>query len=254
MTASDLIHALAIQRGDLVSLVGGGGKSTLLMALERAWGQGIILTTTTRIQAAQAQSARACLRLDEQDRLGDTLAAWGSCLIIGEISGDKALGVPPTWPGRWLARPDVAVVVAEADGARMLPVKAPAEHEPALPSDSTLVIVMAGLDALAGPIRQVAHRPNLVCSLTGLPADANLTPSSLATLLAHPQGGLKGVPTGARVLVCLNKADSARDAQLAEQTAARLSACSRIERVVVTSLQPLPQVIAVHQFAASGYC
>ena len=108
------------------------------------------------------------------------LAAHGRCLVVENVRGDKALGVPAAQPGRWLARSDVDLVVVEADGSRRRPVKAPAPHEPALPPAVTLVVVMAGIDALAGPIRVVAHRPERVCALTGLAPQETLTPETLA--------------------------------------------------------------------------
>ena len=48
----------------------------------------------------------------------------------------------------------------------MRPVKAPAAHEPVIPLEATLVVPVVGLDALEGPIDEVAHRPELVRRIT----------------------------------------------------------------------------------------
>ena len=54
----DLVEALGLRRGPgLVSLVGGGGKSSLLFALGRELPGRVVMTTTTRIFTAQMKSA-----------------------------------------------------------------------------------------------------------------------------------------------------------------------------------------------------
>ena len=43
------VENLGIKEGEIVALVGGGGKSTLLKALGELHGKGTILTTTTKM-------------------------------------------------------------------------------------------------------------------------------------------------------------------------------------------------------------
>ncbi len=133
----NLIEAFDLQPRDLVALVGGGGKSSLLFALGRQWPGRAVLTTTTRLFRAQTSLAAAALPLADIDRLDEVLAAAGSCLVVGETAGDKVLGVPADLPARWLDRPAIDLVVVEADGSRQRPVKAPAAHEPVLPTGTT---------------------------------------------------------------------------------------------------------------------
>ncbi len=233
----NLIEAFDLQPRDLVALVGGGGKSSLLFALGRQWPGRAVLTTTTRLFQIQTALAAATLRLADNDRLDEVLAAAGSCLVVGETAGDKVLGVPADLPARWLDRPAIDLVVVEADGSRQRPVKAPAAHEPVLPTGTTRLIVVAGLDALEAPIKEAAHRPELVCRLLDLRPEDRLTPAALAALLVHPEGGLKGRPPAARVAVCLNKVEGAARRARADETAARLLAHPAVERVVLTTRQ-----------------
>ena len=112
-------------------------------------------------------------------------------LVVGRVEGERAVGVPAELPARLLAREGVDWVVVEADGSRMLPVKAPAAHEPVVPAETDLLVAVAGIDALAGSIREVAHRPELVSAIAGCGVDQSLTPEGLAAVLASREGGLK---------------------------------------------------------------
>ena len=123
----------------------------------------VVLTTTTRIFAAQRRQASRVLQ-HRRTSTGKSGLARSSrvMLVVAGVEGDRAVGVPPELPYELLARPDVDWVVVEADGSRMLPVKAPAAHEPVVPVETTLLIPVVGIDALSGPIREVAHRHELV--------------------------------------------------------------------------------------------
>ena len=147
------------EQPELIAIVGGGGKTSLMFALAQALAGRVVITTTTRIFAAQTKLAAAVCSANDLTSLSRHLAEHGSCLVIGDVQGDKAVGVDPTLPGQLLARPDVEYVLVEADGSRMRPIKAPAAHEPVIPPDATLVIPVIGIDALDGPLDKVAHRP-----------------------------------------------------------------------------------------------
>jgi molybdenum cofactor cytidylyltransferase len=161
MTTAGWSLAAALGIGDapeLVALVGGGGKTSLLFALAAELPGRVVITTTTRIFDAQMSRAPAVVYANDLSPLGEALAAHGHCLVVGRVEGDKALGVPPDLPAQLLARPDVDAVLVEADGSRMRPIKAPADHEPVIPSGTTLLVPVAGIEALEGPLGEVAHR------------------------------------------------------------------------------------------------
>src|SRR5207244_992641 len=97
-------------------------------------------------------------------------------------------------------------ILNEADGSRMRPFKAPAEHEPVIPAETTLVVPVVGADVFGKPLDpDHVHRPELVSALSGAPLGTPITPEIVARVLAHPDGGRKGVPAGARVVVLINK-------------------------------------------------
>jgi molybdenum cofactor cytidylyltransferase len=222
----------------LVAIVGGGGKTSLLFALARELDGGVVATTTTRIFAAQMELADATCSLDEpgwRDRL-DGLESH--LLLVGHVEGERAMGVSRELPAQWLSHPRVDWVLVESDGSRMRPVKAPAEHEPVIPGEAALVVPVAGIDALSAPIDRVAHRPERVASISGLGTDCTLTPEALAAVLTSPRGGLKGVPPHARVALLLNKVESESEREAAHQVARFALREPRVERVVIGALRP----------------
>ena len=230
--------ALDLGRGpELVAIVGGGGKSSLMFALGRELPGRVVMTTTTRIFAAQTSQAAVSCSLDDEKWEQQLGAFESNLLVIGGVEGERAVGVPPELPAHMLARPDVTFVVVEADGSRMLPVKAPAEHEPVIPDETSLLVAVVGVDALAGPISEIAHRPERVCAITGRGPDEYLTPETLAVLLTSSEGGLKDVPPAARVAVLINKVESPSQREVARTVADYALREARVERIAFGALQ-----------------
>jgi probable selenium-dependent hydroxylase accessory protein YqeC len=97
-------------------------------------------------------------------------------------------------------------LLVEADGARGLRLKAPSEGEPQVPPCADVVCVLANLDAIGRPLDdRIAHRVNVIARLTQTMPGSIITAPLLATLLAHPEGGLKGIPRTARKVVVLTQ-------------------------------------------------
>lgn len=179
-----------------VCLVGGGGKTTTLYRLAREaldlGERGVVVTTTTRMYPHPRLPMAA------------NLSGWDGAGVLflgreaekGKVTGPSPL---PPWAG---------LMLLEADGARGLPLKAPAPHEPAIPPEGDAVIALAGLDALGRPICRTCHRPEETAALLGTGPDHLVTAADVASLLASPLGGRKGVPPGAAFRVVLNKGDT----------------------------------------------
>jgi molybdenum cofactor cytidylyltransferase len=216
----ELSHALNINPGEVVALVGAGGKTTamFLLANELATSMRVLTTTGTRIFAAQTKDSPVHVTSDpRQQTIADLLpqldraiAAYGQALLTGppEPHGDKVFGVSPETIDILAGSGPFDVIINEADGSRMLPLKAPAAHEPVIPLSTTLVIPTAGLDVLAQPLGDdTVHRAELISQLTGTALGQPVTADTVARLLCHPEGGLKKVPLQARVVPLLNRVD-----------------------------------------------
>lgn len=188
----------------ITSFVGGGGKTSSMLALgtelaER--GNRVIMTTTTRI-------------LPFHQPLAKNL----SC--IGERTEGGKLG-PVAHPDALKNQCDFLLI--EADGSRGLPMKAPAAHEPVITAGTGLVIAVMGLTGIGKPIVEVCHRPELVCALLGMQPKDRMTPEA-AAMLFMSRKGLRKRADNRRFAVILNQADGAKEREIGERIAFLLPA------------------------------
>jgi molybdenum cofactor cytidylyltransferase len=248
-----LAEALGMKRDEVVALVGGGGKSSAMFRLARETvdqGGAVITTTTTKIFAAQIGLAPAHVPAAEatRERVTAALAAHRHVLVIGPSNADtgKADGVSLELFHRLRSWCADACILNEADGSRMRPFKAPAAHEPVIPPETTLVVPVVGADVLGRTLgAEHVHRPELISALSGAPLGASITPEVVARVLSHRDGGLKGVPSGARVVAVINKVEVLSDRAPAHETAQRLLREPAIQSVVLTTLRGENPVLEV---------
>ncbi len=240
----DLVDGLGVRLGDVVSLVGAGGKTSLALRLTAELaGQGVtvVFTVTTRIYPPPLP-----LVLVEDDAVGGfrrvrSLLRQGPVCVAGRPGPQgKLLGVEPDAVAR-LA--DLAgVVVVEADGAAGRPLKFPLAHEPVIPPCTTLVVAVAGASVVGQPLdSRWVHRAEAAAAWLGETAGLGevcpgmaVTPEMVAAVLAHPDGATRGRPARARLAVAINQADSP-ERLMAARAVARALVERGVERVVLTS-------------------
>ena len=206
------------EKGHIVSLVGGGGKTTLLYALaeccaRKGW-RVLVLTTTHILCPPNGSWAQNDVQLA-------ALWAAGSYAVAGVAAPESKLTLlPEPQCTAWMHRADMVFI--EADGAKHFPCKAPAAHEPVLLPQSDIVLAVAGLSAMEKPLREVCFRWEQ--ALTWLPditPESPVTPALLARLLSDVQGGRKLVGNR-QFYVVLNQADTLERKRFGQQTQAHL--------------------------------
>lgn len=234
-----LSQALALPiGGGVISLVGAGGKTTLMLRLAREFarkGCRVAVTTTTHILPPMPCEADVLLTDGRSDRLATVLKP-GLVVCFGTPNPNGKLSSPPDEALREAAS-QADWLLVEADGSARHPVKAPAEHEPQILEPSALVIAVAGLSALGKPVGKVCHRPELACALLNITPEALFTPELLAHLITSDRGQFKNVGSAGRFRVLLNQADDASLTALGGQTAGQISRLLPGCRTVVTALQ-----------------
>jgi len=241
----DLKTALRLPPATRLALVGAGGKTSALFAIARQFPGPVLATTTTHLsvdQLAWADRYFESNNPEELEHLGESPGA-GVTLVTGPPAGEgRVSGLDPVTleKVRVLADNWQVPLLIEADGSRLRPLKAPGDHEPAIPLFVDQVIILAGLSGLEQPLTEEwVHRPERFAGLAGIPTGDPITIEALARVLTHPQGGLKNIPPGARRCVLLTQASRPDLQSKAYSLAQRL--LPQVASVVVSSPFPADQ-------------
>ena len=247
-SGSSLAQALRVKHGDVVSFVGGGGKTTSMFRLAgelAGMGWRVITTTTTHISQEQAHMAPAAIHVDELSSLSAQLDRHGQCLIIGAPDGKgRVFGASSELIADLQARADVDAVIVEADGSRSRPFKAPGTNEPVVPETCTILVPIVGLSALDTTLDEDhVHRAELAAGLARVPVGSMITEEIVARVLCHPDGGGKLLPPGARLVPLLNKADTESTRNRARIIAETLLASPLVSAVVISSMLQDPLIL-----------
>ena len=253
---SSLKEALGLRERELISLVGAGGKTTLMFRLASELflgGRKVITTTTTRIMEPAGEETP--LLIVEADRERVAGAVRGSLekyrhitLAQERLGAGKLKGMTPDLIDNLWGSAEVEYLIVEADGAAGRPVKAPRVWEPVIPSRTTLVIAILGIDGMG----QVLQEENVfqaarISELTDLPLGEKITEDALAILMTHPAGIFKGAPSSSRVVAFLNKVDVPDGIAWARGVSRRIleKGHRQIERVVLGQAKREPCAVEV---------
>ena len=234
-----LSHLIDLPIKALISIVGAGGKTTTMytLASELAQqGKRVITTTTTHIFLPKQDENDIVVVAAETPALLNMLkAAWNQHrrITVGRsiIPESKLAGLQPDQPCILLHESSADAIIVEADGARHLMIKAPAEHEPVVPTETDVALLLMSAEAINQPLsKEIAHRPERLAEVTGIHQGDALTPTVIAQLITSERGGLKNIPEQARVYVLVTHATGEKMAEVGE-LARLIKSSSRITEV-----------------------
>ena len=127
-------------------------------------------------------------------------------------------------------------------------IKAPNATEPVISESVSLVVPVVGIDALGCRLAEDnVFRPEIVSRLTGLSPGGTISVDTIATLITHPQGIIKGSPAHARIIPLINKVDLVQDLSSAEDVASKIleKGHPQIKRVILGQVQLTEPVVRV---------
>lgn len=200
--------ALCIRPG-ATAIIGGGGKTTLMerLAQELSASARVIVCTTTHILP---EKNMPCLLSPSVREISDALAQ-DSCVCVGSVAENGKFGPPEPAISELCKLSDYVII--EADGAKRLPLKAHAAHEPVVPPEAGQTILVAGLSGFGKPARESVHRAQLFADVLGISQDAPVTPEAWTEFVNHE---------ALHTRVLLNQADIPGSEALARRAASRL--------------------------------
>jgi len=251
-----LKEALDIKPGEVISLVGGGGKTTLMFALARelaSSGNCVITTTTTKIfEPLPSQTPLVLLETDDDEMIRLLLQNVDKyrhiTLASQRLASEKLNGISPELVVKIAELRRVSYIIVEADGAAHRSLKAPNPTEPVIPNSTSLVIPMVGIDAVGCRLTEEdVFRPEIVSKLLGLPLGEVISAEFIAFLITHHQGIIKGSPDRARIVPFINKVDLDKGLSKGRDLASKILAMRnpRIKQVVLGQAQLPEPVIEV---------
>jgi probable selenium-dependent hydroxylase accessory protein YqeC len=244
-----LREAVSLGRGELVALIGAGGKTTTMFRLAselREAGGKILVTTTTKIFKPTRPHIDRLFLAEDPDALLPEIAKIGAPVIIGagRAIGDnnKLLGLPPEGLDRMRAAGRFDAILVEADGAASRWFKIPSETEPVIPGSCSTVIWTMAIKVLGQMWdSRFVHRVERALALLQVNPSIRVNPEHIAQLVREPLGCLKGVPDHCRKIALINQADTPDEIAQARQLG-QLLAPLGFERVVITSYLSDPPV------------
>ncbi len=251
-----------------ISVVGGGGKSQLikwLASVYKAQGYTVCIASSTKTYLPEYDEVDGVIPLASRQqmcRLPRLLSHYsrlsGSIHFLYKQRLSSAVDEPTKVQG--FSVDDLAdlakltlfdVLLVEADGAKHLPLKAPAEHEPCVCELTDLLIGVIGAEAIFAPaVPQQIHRWQNFSEVAACKAGAEVDEAVLERLLAHSQGLFKNSPKGANKLWLINKMDRCLNPSRLRQFAQQLTSQTELLNAIWLSQLNIPTPTVERYFAS----
>lgn len=199
---------LEIKRG-LTSIVGSGGKTTLMYALARELSQKgrVIVCTSAKIYRPTDIITLKGTQKEEIKRA----FANNNIICVGTEYGMGKLSAPELPFSELSNMADY--VLCEADGSRGLPLKAHAAYEPVIPPESVETVGVLGISGVNKRIADVCHRPEIFAKLSGIDINGIAVPEAVAAVIKKE---------GLFDRLVINQVETRRQLELAKGIAKRL--------------------------------
>lgn len=164
----------------IISVVGSGGKTTLIKQLSsryRSEGKTVLVTTTTHMFIEEDT-----LLTDDAEKIIGVLQETGYAMA-GIPDGEKIKALSRETFDTVCACADVVLV--EADGSKRLPLKYPNASEPVIPKNTDQILVVCGLNAIGQKAKDVCHRLELVKACLGIEEDTVISAEHVQKLVTE---------------------------------------------------------------------
>ena len=208
-----IMAALNIKPREVISFIGGGGKTTamFLLAKELSQKKQVLVTTTTKIEylaqyvTVVAESIEeALVKMEGMD---------SAIIVLGrKIEGNKLHGLPKSWLNKLKEHFDYILI--EADGAAHKALKGYAHYEPVIPGGSSLVVALVGMNVEGKALDNAnVHRAALLSQTIGVSNNAIIVPWMIARVCEEMAKLTSEQAPGAKKVVFLNQVEPANHGQ-----------------------------------------
>lgn len=252
-----------ILRHRIISFVGSGGKTTLMLAVARKLsqlGKKVIVTTSTRVYVPQElrtvlpeedtchmeATEREALKRFMVSEIGFSLMTDNVCVTGSRCPSGSDFEPPKicSYELCGLNAMDLLrlcdFVLVEADGSKHMPLKFPGENEPVIPIDSDMVIAVAGMWCTGHPLSEVCHRYELACRFLSehyrrdISADHIVTKEDVMLIMDSEQGYRKNVGNRKFMKYIFSSKDDYSDFEITEEIMNKNTGISDFYRKIIS--------------------
>lgn len=211
----DCVEKLKIGQGSIVSVIGSGGKTTLIQGMARILAKKFRVALATSVKIYCPLPGYPVI-LKESPAMDIPAETSGVYYVADELlkKEGKLHGFSREMLLWTIAHMDVILI--EADGSRRLPLKGWAEHEPVVLPQTQITIGVLPVSLLGkkiGPAQ--VHRWDRFCSIAQIGEGDALTAEHLIQVITSPEG-LFGKAVGKKVLYLAQIATEEQEKAVAE--------------------------------------
>lgn len=189
---SSLSDHFLLNEERLVSFVGSGGKTSLMVKLAKDLskaGKKVAVTTTTKVRKEEVQ---------------ELVASGIGFVHSGETHEGKLKGLTL----EEVMALEADVILVEADGGMGYPIKRLRPHEPVIPAGQGTVCTIVGVDALGRPLNEDSCFNWKGVIEAGIAKEGDIIdPVMVREILYRERGYMDVVPEGQSAIVIVNKVD-----------------------------------------------
>jgi len=245
--SSSLINNLCSGSKGIISIIGAGGKTSLMFRLAKELaetGKKVLTTTTTKIffpdkslspETIITHSAKGLIEASEKclRQYFHFSAGNHHDKNSGKLEGLSPDTIDAVWQTGlfdW--------IIVEADGSRQKPLKATAAHEPVVPASTTCLVHVIGLDSVGRPLDEHhVHRAGIFSHNTGLAPGKPVDEQSIAISIAVEIKKAADLCAASDHILFLNKADTQTDIASGMKIKYFLTGNNQISRIMIASLK-----------------
>ena len=203
---------ISLDKQELISITGGGGKTTSMFRLAREllkYDKKVLVATTTAIMKPDENEYHKLYLTDKID-YRTIKASTGITVLGSKVNEDnKMIGIEKEIIDEIFKSNIFDYIIVEADGSKRKPIKAPASHEPVIPSLTTKTIGIIGMDCVGQKIyEENVHRAILFSQITDSKIGDTIDENIIYNLIVSPEGIFKNSPVNSQKYIILNKVET----------------------------------------------
>lgn len=206
-----LSKLLGLKQKDIISIVGAGGKTSLMLYLagELRNYHKVLVTTTTKIYLPEKKQYDYLNLLAESSNLNIYNNSNGIYVLGNKINKENKIeGISREFLKRKEAY--FHYILIEADGSKRKPIKGWNEDEPVIYENTTKTIGVLDIQVIGKTVNEgLVHRMDRFTELTSLEENEIITAAHLKKLVLKEKGLFKNA-AGERILF-INKAEKEED-------------------------------------------